>query len=174
MKNSEKASPHGVSHHCGGLPPIRSSNAFTDAFRTREELFPAFFEKVLDMFYDKSHTLTMQEKTIYLVFLINSFQSLEDPMVRKECLSCVTINCYLLIFSSLVSLPMWTNLHEERLKKELKSAPKVAKLWENFKSKDNSKDKKKTYEKKFLVDLIHDFVSILDSISDPGNCISVY
>ena len=68
-----------------------------------------------------------------------------------------------------MSLPLWTNLHEQRLVKELKSAPKISKLWDNFKSKDkDSKDKKKLYEKKFIVDLIQDFISTLDSITDPG------
>ena len=68
---------------------------------------------------------------------------------------------------SLVSLPLWTNLNSERLKEELKSAPKIARHWENFlkKSKGTENDRRKQLEKSFIVDMIQDFYLTLNSIT---------
>ncbi len=41
-------------------------------------------------------------------------------------------------------------------------------MWESFKKQDGKNKDKKAYEKKFIVDLLDDFISVLDSISEPG------
>lgn len=53
-------------------------------FHEDEARFARFFERVLGLREERK--LTTREEAIYLVFFINAFQSLEDPMVRTECL----------------------------------------------------------------------------------------
>jgi len=54
-------------------------------FHTTEEArFGRFFQRVLGL--RNEGQLSIREETTYLLFLINAFQSLEDSMVRPECL----------------------------------------------------------------------------------------
>jgi hypothetical protein len=66
----------------------------------------------------------------------------------------------------LVSLPLWNALNPVRRERELK-ASKLAKYWEKQKTKVSKK--KRDYEKVFMVDLMKDFLAVLDSIT-PENC----
>eukprot|EP01116_Phalansterium_solitarium_P021731 TRINITY_DN6889_c0_g2_i1.p1 TRINITY_DN6889_c0_g2~~TRINITY_DN6889_c0_g2_i1.p1 ORF type:complete len:1438 (-),score=611.74 TRINITY_DN6889_c0_g2_i1:257-4549(-) len=127
-----------------------------DCFHTKEDLVPKFFARIFALRADPE--LSVRERTAYIVFLINCFQSLEDTMVRKECLR-------------LVSLPLWHNLNPVRLDKELKANPKLARHWNALLQKEKKQaadGAKSDVERTFLPALIDDFFTLLDKI-DPEN-----
>ena len=105
---------------------LPSSRLTTCAHTSRPECFhqrdafPGFFERVLNLLGTQ---LTMQERIIYVTFLVNCFQSLEDEMLRKECLR-------------IVSLPLWHALNPTRLQRELDAQPKLARVWRYLKKKE--------------------------------------
>lgn len=91
-----------------------------ECFHQRADAFPGFFERALNLLGTQ---LTMQERIIYVTFLVNCFQSLEDEMLRKECLR-------------IVSLPLWHALNPTRLQRELDAQPKLARVWRYLKKKE--------------------------------------
>jgi len=120
-----------------------------DTFLGSSEKFPAFFERVLKLQTEK---LSPTEKCFFISFWINIFQSLEEPMVRKEC-------------SKLVSLQLWAELSPEKLESELKNSAKLRKLWQETQTKlDNSP--RGTLERKFLPSLIEEFLSVIEGVKD--------
>jgi intron-binding protein aquarius len=56
-----------------------------DTLHSRADIFPAFFDNVLELKY--SNNLSTKEKAAFVTFLINAFASLEDEMVRTQCLA---------------------------------------------------------------------------------------
>lgn len=67
--------------------------------------------------------LTLPERTGYVLFFVNLFQSLENEVVRA-------------IGLPLVSLPLWTALSAGRLQQELARNPQLAKHWKFLQRKD--------------------------------------
>jgi hypothetical protein len=61
-----------------------------DCFHTDEAKFPLFFKHVLDL--QQSRQMNLIEKTSYILFLTNCFQSIHDPMIRNLCLSYVLLD----------------------------------------------------------------------------------
>eukprot|EP01103_Thecamoeba_quadrilineata_P002733 TRINITY_DN1262_c0_g2_i1.p1 TRINITY_DN1262_c0_g2~~TRINITY_DN1262_c0_g2_i1.p1 ORF type:complete len:1382 (+),score=283.84 TRINITY_DN1262_c0_g2_i1:49-4194(+) len=146
-------------------------------FHQREQIFPQFFDRVLQLFASEKNTI--KEKTYLIIFLINCFQSFEDSLVRKLCLR-------------LVGLPIWSSVNPERVKLELKGKPKLERLWAKYLSEnsdagqdESSKGKKRsreednkpnkksksgspqsTLESNFLVSLVQDYLKTLDSLTD--------
>jgi intron-binding protein aquarius len=59
-------------------------------FQEDEARFGRFFQRVLGLREERQ--LSTREEAVYLLFLINSFQSLENPMVRSECLKYATVS----------------------------------------------------------------------------------
>jgi len=57
-----------------------------------------------------------------LIFLINCFQSLENPVVRVECMK-------------IVSLPIWQNLTPSVRNEKFKAYPQFKKLWDRIEKK---------------------------------------
>ncbi|GMH36875.1 hypothetical protein BSKO_04748 [Bryopsis sp. KO-2023] len=102
-----------------GMPPW-------NCFDSKKDLFPSFFQSVLKL---KDHDgMRMHEKTAYLMFMINSFQSLENEMVRSQVLK-------------LVSLPLWHSLSSGRLKLELHAHPALSKRWSRLAKKESKQAK---------------------------------
>ena len=90
--------------------------------------FQLFFKSVVQMSDLFQVSLCAQEDeqlvrqyTIYIHFLVNTFRSLEDPVVRNSTLK------YL-------SLPMWGCLSEARLQEELNKVPQIKRHWEHLQS----------------------------------------
>ena len=90
--------------------------------------FQLFFKSVVQMSNLFQVPLCAQEDeqlvrqyTIYIHFLVNTFRSLEDPVVRNSTLK------YL-------SLPMWGCLSEARLQEELNKVPQIKRHWEHLQS----------------------------------------
>ncbi|GAX76342.1 hypothetical protein CEUSTIGMA_g3788.t1 [Chlamydomonas eustigma] len=124
-------------------------------FHARKEAFPDFFKQVLSI-KDGVRELKVHERTAYLVFAINIFQSLEDEMVRGQVLR-------------LVSLPLWQALSQGRLQLELHAHPQLAKHWKALLKKEQKAAAKPGYvppsqrmEVQFIPSLLTDFIEMLD------------
>jgi hypothetical protein len=56
------------------------------AFEQSPEKFPVFFADVLKLCLQESEEISLRVKRSLLLFMINCFQSLENPLVRSECM----------------------------------------------------------------------------------------
>ena len=91
-----------------------------DIFASDPSRFSALFLRVMNiMDSDKKgkHAISLQVRRFLLVFFINCFQSLENAMVRKECMR-------------FVGPGTWCNLTERRREEELRRAPERREFWE--------------------------------------------
>ena len=120
--------------------------------------FQSLFVRILQLYLDSpvlgdagegSETrLSVKEKTIVLIFFINCFQSLEEPMVRQvspiliRCsLSCkhrhmcpFLICCYQVVLR-LCSLRLWEALSPARRNVELEEFPQLKRHWQHLQVK---------------------------------------
>nr|CAB3500638.1 unnamed protein product [Digitaria exilis] len=136
---------------------FRENVAAWTCFHDRKDAFKGFLWRVLKL-KEEERTLNMAEKTNYLLFMINAFQSLEDELVRETILQ-------------LVSLKLWNTLSFGRLQMELCLNPELIKKWTKIKRKEAKEAKKadqptnpsEMLENKFLGNLIEEFLEILDS-----------
>lgn len=92
---------------------------------TDSQKFASFFQRVIELL--QSLSMTMAEKSLYLVFLTHCFQSLEDHLVRPLCLS-------------LVSLRLWHCISEDRVDDLLESQTKLQLFWKAL-SKEEAKER---------------------------------
>ncbi|RLN19012.1 intron-binding protein aquarius [Panicum miliaceum] len=136
---------------------FRENVAAWTCFHDRKDAFKGFLWWVLKL-KEEERTLNMAEKTNYLLFMINAFQSLEDELVRETILQ-------------LVSLKLWNTLSFGRLQMELCLNPELIKKWTKIKRREAKEAKKadqptnpsEMLENKFLRNLIEEFLEILDS-----------
>ncbi|KAK3147071.1 hypothetical protein QOZ80_3BG0277710 [Eleusine coracana subsp. coracana] len=136
---------------------FRENVAAWTCFHDRKDTFKGFLWRVLKL-KEEERTLNMAEKTNYLLFMINAFQSLEDELVRETILQ-------------LVSLKLWHTLSFGRLQMELCLNPELIKKWTKIKRREAKEAKKsdqpvnpsEMLENKFLRNLIEEFLEILDS-----------
>lgn len=129
---------------------FREGVAAWDCFHDREEVFPQLFERILGL---RSEKMIVQEKTHYIVFLIGCFQSLEDAMIRKECMR-------------LVSIQLWGSANPQRIEKELKNRPKLQRHWANLREKEESDPKiKSSHERTFIPGLMSEFLQMVQTIT---------
>ncbi|XP_039829042.1 RNA helicase aquarius-like isoform X2 [Panicum virgatum] len=136
---------------------FRENVAAWTCFHDRKDAFKGFLWRVLKL-KEEERTLNMAEKTNYLLFMINAFQSLEDELLRETILQ-------------LVSLKLWNTLSFGRLQMELCLNPELIKKWTKIKRREAKEAKKadqpanpsEMLENKFLRNLIEEFLEILDS-----------
>ncbi|CAN6306432.1 unnamed protein product [Urochloa humidicola] len=136
---------------------FRENVAAWTCFHDRKDAFKGFLWRVLKL-KDEERALNMAEKTNYLLFMINAFQSLEDELVRETILQ-------------LVSLNLWNTLSFGRLQMELCLNPELIKKWTKIKRREAKEAKKadqptnpsEMLENKFLRNLIEEFLEILNS-----------
>ncbi|CAL4914676.1 unnamed protein product [Urochloa decumbens] len=136
---------------------FRENVAAWTCFHDRKDAFKGFLWRVLKL-KEEERTLNMAERTNYLLFMINAFQSLEDELVRETILQ-------------LVSLKLWNTLSFGRLQMELCLNPELIKKWTKIKRREAKEAKKadqptdpsEMLENKFLRNLIEEFLEILDS-----------
>src|SRR5688500_3982255 len=84
-------------------------------FEDRPEEFSLLFRRILALLLDR--TLSSGVRTHLLCFLIYAFQSLDSPIVRKECVP-------------LVSISIWHNLATDEIREEkLAQQPALKKVW---------------------------------------------
>lgn len=126
-------------------------------FYDRRDAFKGFLQRVLRL-KDQGRTLNIVEKTNYLLFMINAFQSLEDEIVSETVLK-------------LVSLQLWHCLSFGRFQMELCLNPHLIKKWKKLTKREAKEARKaghpfdpsKLLEVTFLRNLIEEFLEILDS-----------
>jgi len=100
------------------------------SFQSRPENFPSFFHLILQACStDLQEKYSMKERTMLLVFLVHSFNSLEVDLIREQ-------------IQRLVSLSIWTNLLPSRLQAELHAVPKLQKYWSVIQRRDRQADEK--------------------------------
>ncbi|XP_028795937.1 RNA helicase aquarius [Neltuma alba] len=131
---------------------FRENVAAWVCFYDRKDIFKGFLEKVLRL--KEGRELCIAEKTNYLVFMINLFQSLEDEIVSMTVLR-------------LASLKSWYCLSYGRFQTELCLNPSLIKKWKRMVRKEPLKegnsDPSATLEVTFLRNLIEEFLEILGS-----------
>lgn len=120
-----------------------------DPFHSREEAMQPFLQKVLELKCNSEQKMTINEKACYLQFLINCFQSLEDPIVRDCCLR-------------LTSPILWQNLSPGTLKRQVKKFLGYKRFLKKLKAKGGSNE----VEKNFLPNMITEFFEVLKSIKN--------
>ncbi|KAE8038343.1 hypothetical protein FH972_010865 [Carpinus fangiana] len=135
---------------------FRENVAAWVCFYDRKELFKAFLERVLRL--KEGRELSIAEKTNYLVFMINAFQSLEDEVVSETVLR-------------LASLQSWHSLSYGRFQMELCLNMDLIKKWKRMMKREVKEaatrgeifDPSTKLEVKFLRNLIEEFLEVLDS-----------
>ncbi|VVA28889.1 PREDICTED: intron-binding aquarius [Prunus dulcis] len=135
---------------------FRENVAAWVCFYDRKDVFKGFLERVLRL--KSGRELSIAEKTNYLVFMINAFQSLEDEIVSDTVLT-------------LASLESWHSLSYGRFQMELCFNPDLIKKWKKMIRKEAKEAAKRgepfdpstTLEVQFLRNLIEEFLEILDS-----------
>lgn len=116
------------------------------------EKFAAFWQRILGL-----HALlkSPREHAIYVQFLINTFQSLSDELIRGACIR-------------VVSLPLWHCLSAPKLQSELERAPKMQRLWKALQKKDQTQQAQANQERDFLPSLLRQFFKTLRTVSTTG------
>ncbi|GLU16311.1 hypothetical protein SLE2022_327500 [Rubroshorea leprosula] len=135
---------------------FRENVAAWICFYDRKDVFKGFLGRVLHLKEGKE--LTIAEKTNYLVFMINAFQSLEDEVVRETVLG-------------LASLRSWHSFSYGRFQMELCMNPDLIKKWKKMIKKESDEAKKQggcfdpsaSFEVNFLRSLIEEFLEVLDN-----------
>ncbi|GJJ70103.1 intron-binding protein aquarius [Entomortierella parvispora] len=125
------------------------------AFEDSPEHFPAFFEAVLRLCVQDSEEVDLGMKRYLLVFMINCFQSLENVLIRSECMR-------------LVSLSTWHCLVSPAVREvEFKEYPQLVKFWKHFEKKfdasESSQQEKSIFERTWLSEMMKNFINILES-----------
>ncbi|KHM99081.1 Intron-binding protein aquarius [Glycine soja] len=133
---------------------FRENVAAWTCFHERKDAFKGFLESVLRL--KEGRELSIAEKTNYLVFMINAFQSLEDEVVSRTILR-------------LANLKSWYSLSYGRFQMELCLNPGLVKKWKRMIKKEPVKgggshlDPLTKVEVMFVRNLIEEFLEILDS-----------
>ncbi|KAF6168355.1 hypothetical protein GIB67_018195 [Kingdonia uniflora] len=136
---------------------FRENVAAWICFYDRKDVFRRFLERVLKL-KQEERVMSIAEKTNYLLFMINAFQSLEDEVVSETVLK-------------LTSMQLWHCLSVGRFKMELSLNPDLIKKWKKINEKEVKKASKRgerfdpssMLEVKFLRNLVEEFLGILDS-----------
>lgn len=134
---------------------FRENVAAWVCFYDRKDVFKGFLERVLRL--KEGRELSIAEKTNYLVFMINAFQSLEDEIVSETILR-------------LASLQSWHSLSYGRFQMELCLNTDLIKKWKRMMKREAKEVAKRgepfdplnRLEVKFLRNLIEEFLEILD------------
>ncbi|KAF9094292.1 hypothetical protein BGX23_002306 [Mortierella sp. AD031] len=135
---------------------FRSRVGAWGAFEESPEHFPAFFEQVLRLCLQESTEVNLKLKRYLVVFMINCFQSLENPLIRSECMR-------------LVSLSTWHSLVSAAKREvEFKEYPQLLKFWKHLEKKfdafDAKQQEKAVFERTWLSEMMKGFVVTLESI----------
>ncbi|KAG0254200.1 hypothetical protein DFQ27_006997 [Actinomortierella ambigua] len=135
---------------------FRSRVPAWEIFEKQPANFQSFFHEALRLSTDQE--LDLRTRRLLLVFMINCFQSLENALVRTECMR-------------LVSLSTWHNLvSQARREEEFKENTQLLKFWNHLEKKFNSQDdtqkKRAVFERSWLSTMIQHFFAILESSLD--------
>ncbi|CAG8611326.1 5479_t:CDS:10, partial [Scutellospora calospora] len=161
--NGEKASlAHVLSIVLMVNEKFRERVSVWDCFVNMPDQFSSFFIRVLRLTISPlSDTLTLQVRRFLLVFLIHAFQSLENQLLRTECMI-------------LVSLVTWHCFGSSSLREqEFASDKDLKKRWnafaKRFKKADNAQKELLIFQRTWISNLMKGFVKILYSIPESGD-----
>ncbi|CAG8601288.1 9980_t:CDS:10 [Paraglomus brasilianum] len=76
------------------IEKFRERVAAWDIFVQLPDEFPKFFNRVLHLAIAPVEEISLQMKRFLLIFLIHAFQSLENPLVRVECMRVVSVSIW--------------------------------------------------------------------------------
>ncbi|CAG8741708.1 11114_t:CDS:2, partial [Acaulospora morrowiae] len=138
---------------------FRERVAAWDSFVNLPDQFPKFFMRVLHL--SISDALTLQVRKFILVFLIHAFQSLENPLLRKECII-------------LVSLVTWHCFGSKSLREqEFTSNKNLKKQWKAFekryKNADEVHKEQLRFQRTWISNYMKGFVEVLYSMPEVGD-----
>merc|ERR1711904_421917 len=132
---------------------LRESVPAWESLAMHSDKFAGFFEKVLDL-WGAEGTLNMRERAMYLQFLINCFQSLEQEFVRDCCLK-------------LTGLQAWFHLNPLHREKLLKANKKLPAFWKKVQKKyAEPKTNFAKHEKNFTAGLITGILQTLEEMGE--------
>ncbi|KAG9235275.1 DEAD helicases superfamily protein-like protein [Amylocarpus encephaloides] len=122
-----------------------------DIFGDNPSDFSTLFRRILSMTLD--FTLSATIRTHLLSFVISSFQSLDNGIVRKEC-------------APLVSISIWHNLRDEKKReRKLDHSVQLRKAWrasgKRYDAADDTTKARLRFERSWLFTLILDFFNQL-------------
>jgi intron-binding protein aquarius len=120
-------------------------------FEDQPDKFSALFRRILTLLLDP--TWSSAVRTHLLCFLISAFQSLDSPIVRKECVP-------------LVSIGIWHNLSSDEAREEkLGQHSSLRKVWRaSLRRSENADDEGKArlrFERSWLYSLVLDYLGRL-------------
>ena len=127
-----------------------------DAFHARPDDFSVLFRRVLSLSIDDS--LPTASRTCLLSFIVGAFQSLENPLLRKEC-------------APLVSIGTWHCLHSERAREtRLNTSTGLRKAWraaeKRYDAGDETTQARIRFERSWLYTMLVNFLRKLN-VSTP-------
>ncbi|RPB23775.1 P-loop containing nucleoside triphosphate hydrolase protein [Terfezia boudieri ATCC MYA-4762] len=122
-----------------------------DLFSSSPVNFSELFRRVLSMSIDRNIPLTI--RTHLIMFIISAYQSLDNPLVRKEC-------------ATLVSIAIWHNLSSEKARNgQLDKYPHLRKAWraslKRFEAADEAGRGRLRFERSWLYQVILDFIGLM-------------
>jgi intron-binding protein aquarius len=132
---------------------FRENSSVWPLFSDDNEKFSAFFNRAIELIGSCS-SLPFGEQTQFIMFLINSFVSIEN-----KTLSSMTLR--------LVLLPLWKNVYSARVEREISSDPALQKYWARFLKKDSKSDPKRS-EVVFFPSLISHFLNTVGNLFVDG------
>ncbi|KAF9904476.1 hypothetical protein BX616_001281 [Lobosporangium transversale] len=125
-------------------------------FNESPEHFSAFFEEVLKLCLQDSEEVDLRMRRYLLIFMINCFQSLENPLIRSECMRLVSLSSWHCLVSS------------TKRELEFKEYPQLLKFWKHLEKKfdamDSEQQKKAVFERTWLSEMMKYFIRTLESI----------
>ncbi|PWY69848.1 DEAD helicase superfamily protein [Aspergillus sclerotioniger CBS 115572] len=121
-------------------------------FSDRPADFSNLFHRILSMSVDPS--LGTSSRLSIVSFIIGSFQSVENPLIRKEC-------------APLVSISIWHNLSSEEARERLLTkSPGLKKAWraaaKRYDAGDDAAKARMRYERSWLYTMLLDFLRRLN------------
>jgi intron-binding protein aquarius len=118
-----------------------------DIFSDRADDFSNLFHRILSMSID--HSILTRSRLSIISFIISAFQSLENPLIRKEC-------------APLVSISVWHNLASDANRERIiAKAPALKKAWrastKRYEAADDAAKAKMRFERSWLYTMLLDF-----------------
>ncbi|KAE8373213.1 P-loop containing nucleoside triphosphate hydrolase protein [Aspergillus bertholletiae] len=123
-----------------------------DIFSDRPDDFSNLFHRILSMSIDQS--LSTSSRLSIVSFIISSFQSLENVLIRKEC-------------APLVSISIWQNLlNDDAREQVLGKGPTLKKAWraaaKRYDAADEAAKAKMRFDRSWLYTMLLDFLQRLN------------
>ncbi|KAJ6140519.1 hypothetical protein N7470_010315 [Penicillium chermesinum] len=123
-----------------------------EVFSDRSDDFSNLFHRILSMSID--HSLPTSSRLAILSFVIGAFQSLENPLIRKEC-------------APLVSISIWHNLASEGARdRVIAKSQSLKKAWrasaKRYDAGDEAAKAKIRFERAWLYSMLLDFTQKLN------------